>query len=338
MSGWAGRTSTAVRVLACVVGLAGCTPPGGPLGDLLDTGWFGDSDGDVCAARVGSTTPVDGAVDWSWRARPVVLVDQVSDVFAARLTTAGGVEVPTSLVPDATGLALTVAFDGALAADTDYVLEITDCAGPTTVHFRTSRLGTPVAGGPASLRGRTWQLDAVNATWVEPGGLGSFLAANFDLPILVGAVFADDTTLKLIGGLGAVVDGDVVQGDAPTWDFPSRPFDESPWFRTESDEIVLDIAGLPLPVYDFRLEGTFLADGSGFGDGVLSGLADTRLAGGAFGAEGDPDAVCGYAEAIGVSCVACPDSLETCLVVELRDLTASEVEGLALVPVAAKAE
>lgn len=321
------------RAWIAAVALAGCQMKVPPGGDLLDTGWFDDGAVTACTARVQATVPADQTQAWSWRRFPHVSVAEASDVYQVRLTDEGGVLQPTTVVVDNTGLNLDVTFDGGLKPSTAYVLEVTDCAGTSQVHFRTSELGEPLQDGPDTIVGRTYELDLVNATWVEPGGFGSFLASNFDVPVLVGVAYADAHTLKQNGGPGLVVDGEVRQDlDQPTWDFPVSSFDDAPWFQTTAEHINLDIGGFPLPVYNFRLEGTFLPDGSGLGDGVLVGLGDTRFAGAALGSD-DPTTVCTYAAAIGAACVPCPDGLPLCLSVELRDLVGTEVEGLRLVPV-----
>lgn len=321
------------RIGALLLLLSGCQMKVPAGGDRMDTGWFDDGAVEACAARVQATVPAPGETGWSWRRHPHLSLGAASDVYGVRLTDEGGVVVPTTLVVDDTGLNLDVVFDGGLEPRTTYVMEITDCTGTRTVHFTTSELGTPLDDGPQTIVGRTYELGLVSATWVEPGGFGAFLASNFNLPVLVGVVYADARSLKQNGGPGIVDNGEVKQDLAlPTWDFPATSFEESPFFTTTADSIRLDVAGFPLPVYDFRLEATFLADGSGFADGILRGTGDTRLAGGALGND-DPGTVCSYAAAIGAACHACPDGLPYCLSVELHDLVAAEVEGLHLVPV-----
>lgn len=313
--------------------LSGCQMKVPAGGDLLDTGWFDDGAVTACTARVQATVPADQTAGWSWRGFPHVSVAEASDVYKVRLTDEGGLIQPTTVVVDNTGLNLDVTFDGGLKPSTGYVLELTDCAGTSTVTFRTSELGLPLQDGPDTVVGRTYELDLVNATWVEPGGFGSFLASNFDVPVLVGVAYADAHTLKQNGGPGLVVDGEVRQDlDRPTWDFPVSSFDDAPWFSTTAASINLDIGGYPLPVHNFRLEATFLPDGSGLGDGILVGLGDTRGASGALGSD-DPFTICNYAAAIGAACQACPDGLPFCLSVELHDLVGTEIEGLRLVPV-----
>jgi hypothetical protein len=322
-----------------LVALLGCD--GGEQLDLLETGWFDDSDvvGDTevgaCLGRLVDVQPVDGDDDWFWRTAPQIAVESVSSGYAVRLSDALGRSVPTQLVPvDEVGLKLEARFEGGLAPNTEYVLEVQDCFETRTVRFRTSAYGTPLAGGGRALLGRTYSLDLVGAEWVEPGGFGPILATSFNTPVLLGVRYADQTHMDWIGATGYTIVGLVKQDVAyPTWDFPLTGFDESPYFETTSEQVVLVVSGYELPVSSFLLSGTLASDGSHFAGGRLQGLGDTRYAGGAIAQPNNPAAMCTLAAGIGVQCAACPDGEPYCLRVDLRDLDAIEIDGLTLVPV-----
>jgi hypothetical protein len=311
--------------------------------NLLETGWFEDDTdnildtdgGTVCLGKVLEVEPADGEDAWFWRDGPRLFVETVSNAYAVRLTDTLGRVVPTTLVPtDEAGLKLEAQFEGGLEPNTDYLLEVDDCFETRRVAFRTSSYGAPLNGGPRSLLGRTYLLDLVGADWIEPGGFGPILSTTFTTPVLLGVQYADANNMDWIGATGYVSVGQVQQDDSyPTWDFPVTPFDGAPYFATTSARVELIIAGFALPITDFHLSGTLAADASHFAGGVLSGLGDTRYAGGAIAQPNNPAAMCNLAAGIGVSCVACPDGEPLCLQVELHDLRGTEVDGLTLVPV-----
>ncbi|MCB9680222.1 MAG: hypothetical protein H6733_02020 [Alphaproteobacteria bacterium] len=320
-------------VLVAVLATAGC-PVGEDLPALLDTGWFDDDGPDGCTAKLTSTVPADGATGWYWRDDLQVLVDEAG-TYAVRLLEADGKAVDHTVSTASTGVSLDVHAEGGLAPDTDYTLEVTDCTGVHAIGFTTSSYGAPLRDGPSTIQRRTYSLDLVNATWVEPGGFGAVLAGLFNAPVLLGVQYVDATWMDWIGTTGTIDLGVVGQDqDLPTWDFPLTTFEASPFFETSADSIELDVQGFPLPITDFQLEGTFAADGSTFGGARLSGLGDSRYAGGAVGQPDNPAGLCNLATGIGVPCVPCPDGEVYCLQVEIVDLTAHVVPGLVLVPIA----
>lgn len=326
------------RLLSTLAGLSvlssACgdpTPPDAP--DLTPTGWFEEDTADyaACPDRLQSSVPEDGAIGWGWRDALQVFVTSASPVYAMRLTTAGGVVVPTTLTPDDTGLVYEVTVEGGLEARQDYVLEVTDCGGVTPIAFTTSDLGAPLTISPAELTGRTFRLDLAGGRFVQPGGFGEILAATFTSPVLVGVAFADRASVDWIGALGFTYLGRVYQdGDLPSWSFPVSDFTESPWFDVTATEVQLVLGDASLPVTDFRFSGTIREHGDGLGGVTLIGLADTRYAGGAFGQPLNPDAVCSIAGDLGVDCVDCADGETYCLDIEVRDVEGDWIEGLEL--------
>ncbi len=313
--------------------LAACSGPDPER--LLDTGWFPDDTAGIaaCGKRVVARAPADGATGWGWRAPLRLDVSRAWPGYAAELLDDRGAPVPITLTPSEDGVRYEVVAEEGLRPSTTYTWRVTDCAGPESTTFTTSDLGAPLAGGPASLIGRTWQLDLQGATWLEPGGFGALLAVNFNTPVLAGVRYADATYLDLIGGQGVAGAGGVYQSGAdPTWDFPVVSFEGAPWFEARAASVQLEIGGYALPVTDFVYAGTFTPDGSQIADGVLRGLGDTRYAGGAINRPDDPGAFCAFGEGVGVQCEACPDGQVYCIRVWLTELDAPEVEGLTLVP------
>jgi hypothetical protein len=318
--------------------LAGCTQGDKDTGGgLMDTGWFEDSDptSELCRAVLHNTVPADGADGWYWHDPLTVRVGVVSDAYVVRLTTANGREVPTRLVADESGLVLSVQFDGGLAPDTEHVLEVTDCATTHEVRFTTSHYGRPVVGGPRALYPRSYELGIADASaeWVEPSGLGALFGSFFETPVLLGVQYVDETSLDLIGAIGDTELGYTSQDfNYPSWNFPATDFTGAPYFEIVSERVDLVVSGYALPIFDFRLTGTFVADGASFGGAVLQGLGDTRYSGGALGQPNNERAMCDFGEGVGVPCQACPDGEDLCLRVDVRNLVARELPGIVLRP------
>jgi len=310
---------------------------------LLDTGWFVDTaaraiDPDTCLSRYVSSIPEGGESKWYWRDRPYLLVATDNEAaYDAWLVDEDGNRIDSTLVWDEGGLGFTIEWDGFLAPDTEYTLWRSDCAVTESLVFHTSTLGAPLEGGPEALVGTTFRLDLVNATWVEPGALSTLLALYFNTPILLGVQYADSTNLDLLGAPGEVDNfgGVEQQSGAATWDFPIQPFDQQPYFEAEVSSITLeyDSGGdtLQIPVQDFVFVGTVAPDGSELGGGQISGQADTRSLGVVLNSD-DPNAICEYAESLGVSCRACNDGQPYCLTIIGEDVKGVRVDGLTLDP------
>jgi hypothetical protein len=324
-----------------VVILAGCDAYE-VLGDLGETGWVTDEAPSACAAAVVGVLPTSGQADW-FRDDPLQVQVEGEEASAAvahlsvtLLDRAGrAVEVAVAASEAATDRVV-VTPTSPLEPASSYTLRLTDCAATVEVPFRTSPLGLPLEGGPATLRDATYELglDDPSLVWVQPEGMGALLGSFFNTPILLGVRWADDASLELMGAQGVVSQGATFQDTAfPTWGFPTIGFDAAPRFRVEAERVDLVITGFELPIYDFVLSGTFAPDGSLFGGGTLAGLGDTRATGGAIGQAGRPEAMCNLAAGVGVTCEPCPDGLPLCLRVEVRSLQAREVPGLTLIPV-----
>jgi hypothetical protein len=316
-----------------------CGPTTAPPPALTETGWFTstfDGDPDTCVDRLVSTVPGDGALDWYWRDRPQGYTATANaQAYDAWIETDAGARLPTTLVWDDSGLSFTVEWDGWLEASATYTLAAQDCTGVTLTTFTTSELGLPLAMRPESLIGRTYLLDLVGATWVEPSSLGALLALFFNAPILLGVVHADDVLIDVLAAQGEVAtDGTVSQDiDQPSWDFPLADFSGAPFLDASAPAVSFEYSGVVVPVSDLELQGTFSADGTVFGGGVLSGLGDTREMGGLLNDPNNPSAMCDLAAGLAVQCQPCPDGLAYCLRLRAEDLEGTLVENLALIDV-----
>jgi hypothetical protein len=328
-----------IRAVLAAGLLAGCGNKDGdkPVDKLLDTGWFVDTasgDGLNCLHQVVLTDPEDGVRDWYWRDYPRVYVDTDEDKskYEVFLVDEDGVRLRAEQAWVEGSLAFDVQFVGGLKAKHGYRMFIRDCAGERVVNFRTSPYGEPLESGAAGLIDNTYVLDLAGAEWVQPPGLGPLLQLYFTTPVLLGVQSADNDTIDFLGAPGIIDPFAGIQQDTTqqTWDFDGTSFTAAPFFRADVDEVNFSFDGLDIPVYGFRVEGTFAADGSSFGGGLLSGNADTRNLGVQLGEPDNPAAMCGYAESLGIACKPCPDGEPYCLDLAVQDVDGMKVPGLKL--------
>jgi hypothetical protein len=154
--------------------------------------------------------------------------------------------------------------------------------------------------------------------------------------VVLGVRYADERSIDLMAAPGLVSDLGVVTQDrnVPSWNFPLADFSQSPFVDAQAPSIELTYDdgadGVAIPVADFVLQGTFSADGTRLGGGVLEGLGDTRNVGALLGDDA-PNAVCDLAAGFGVECIPCADLLPYCLRLRAEALEAEWIPGLELV-------
>lgn len=315
---------------ACDGEKAGVDDTGDPVVD--DTG---DTDTDVaCEASVFSVDPVDGASGVYYRAPIVVSFEGDAGSATFSLTDVGGAEVAfdTGWSDGNVQATLTTV----LAADTTYTLAVDVCGVTTTATFATSSLGAALTVDPAELVGRTyvWRLSEAEIT--EPSFLDFVATTYLTVPLLISVAAADETTIDLLGGVGNLEDdGSYTQVmSEETWDFPSGDFAAQPYFEAYAEYITVSYAGIPIPIEQFHLSGTFTADGARIEMGVGSGLGDSRHMGPLLGLSGDDyNAVCEIAAGAGVECEPCSDGEPYCIYIVAEEITAVLEDGLTLTPV-----
>jgi len=326
--------------LVAALGAFSCTPSPAPV-SLLDTGWFTDtagSDTDTdttteCTAKIIRTSPEAGDVDWYWRTPATVSVDGYDKVYDARVIDPAGAPVPSEMSWSDDFLTFQVVYPDGLQADTQHLLEVTDCLGTHQFPFTTSSFGHPLDSGPTMVTGRTYDLRLDDGVFIEPSGMSAFLSPYLNDPILLQVQYATEEYIDLTGTQGYTdLFGDVRQDWGALWNFPVTPFGDHPYFDVQSDNVFLEILGLSLAVEQFRLNGTFAADAESFGGATLSGMLDTRTAGALIGQPNNPDAFCAAATAFNLSCVPCADTQVYCMEVLVEDLEAEWVPGLVLRP------
>lgn len=300
-------------------------------------GGGGDGGAD-CTIAVDSVSPASGSVDVSYRAELVAVFDsdarEAGPVFS--LTDSAGAAVPTNFSFDETGLvAVVTPASGALGALETYIFGAAVCNNQLQTQFTTALYGGPLEVEPADLVGNTYHFDLGGAEYLQPEGLGGVLATFLTDPLLIGIGAASETALTIQGTQGRInVDtGAISQRPGfDVWDFGSASFTEQPYFESAPADISINYGGAEIPMYDFRLSGTFAPDGSSIGFATASGVGDSRNMGPLVGLGSDPSAVCDLAAGFGFSCEACPDGERYCVRIEALFEPAPLIPDLTLVP------
>ena len=310
-------------------------------GDVDDT-QFEDTDtqedtAPECTAEVVSITPDVGEEGWYYR--DPMSVEFSEDGSAATFTLSLVDSEETAGVTTTWGegkLIATVTPDPALAADSEYRLVVTICEEEADTTFTTSSYGAPLEGDPSELEDQTSVLLFTDVNFTKPEGIGSLLGMYLDVPLLVGVVRADDSTIDMLVAQGWLdsIEGYKQRMGIETWSFDDAEFQDQPYFEAETESITLSFDGVDIPVQDFHLEGTFSSDGSHFSGGLLSGLGDTRNMGTLFGAADDLNYICNMAAAMAVECVPCPDGEPYCLFLQGEEIKTTAVPDLVLQEVA----
>jgi len=219
--------------------------------------------------------------------------------------------------------------DADLAPATDYVATLNWSCDPDTISFKTSATGG-AADGP-SLVGQVYALDLANGEWVKPPAIGDIIAPLLaSTQILVSPTDVSDTTIKLLGGIGAA---GVQDPCAPTIDFPEADF-ANPFFQLAADALPLQVDTVVVTINNVDLSGAFAPDGSRIQGTALAGKIDTRALLSAFPTLGSTDdAGCQLLSNFGITCEECDDGSGTyCLSVYVDSIQAPLVPGATLTP------
>ncbi len=281
-----------------------------------------------CEVTIEETLPVPDSISADYRADIEFHLSDPDSTATITSTIAG----TTTLLDDGE----TVVFNptDSLASSTAYAVTLDYCGGSATLNFTTSALGTELAE-PSILVGRTYALDLRNARIVEPAGIGSVLTSYLEQVILVGVSSVSDTEIEMLGAIAK----EAVEPPAQEFCDPSIPFPPAaftqPFFQIGPETTTLSVAGYALEVGDLEISGTFAADATYFGGGVLAGTIDTRPLAPLLDDSGDEGAICDLAISFGAVCEACPaDGEPFCLTLVADQIVGAEVEGTTLVTVA----
>lgn len=279
-----------------------------------------------CTVVLDDTLPVADSTDAYYRAAIEATFEAADPSATITLLDAQGAEVPgqVSVNDDAT----TAYFDPSspLTPGSAYSAEISWCDGEAsqTVDFTTSSLGQPIAD-PSGLLGQTYVLDLGSARFVKPEGVGELLGQQLDQNILLTVVAADSSDLQMTGALSTEegLDQDYC---TPTIEFPTADFSEAPFWAVQADQTTFTVSDISIEIQDLNIAGTFSADGSYFGGGVLAGSVDTRPLVGLLDSK-DPNAICQLAVSFGAVCEPCTDGEPYCLSLTVDQLVAEATTG-----------
>ena len=306
------------------------------LGSLGGCGKDKDGDSQVpeCMTQLTETVPVAGSSDAYYRAAIEAKFDDHDATASITLDDASGSDVPGTVTRNDDDTMAYFEPDAPLTPDASYTAKVTWCDGASSefVQFTTSSLGDPL-DDPSAVEGRTYLVDLGDARFAEPAGVGPLLQLKVRQSILLTVTSVDATSLTMVGALTAA-SGSTQDFCLPTIDFPKpADFSEAPYWEVQADETSLIVAGNDVLIQDLVISGTFSADGTTFGGGVLGGTIDTALLGGILGQEDNPDYICDLADNFGDECSECPNGNDTCLGLLLDQLVGDSAGTVAVRPI-----
>jgi len=216
--------------------------------------------------------------------------------------------------------------DSPLTPSTPHKATLSYCGGTPAVGFTTSSLGTPLET-PETLSGRTYEINLAQARITQPSQVAQALLALVDHSLMVHVDEAQLDGMEL-----TIAAANKITGNQDTC-IPSLSVSVAgdlsgpPTFNLGPVDVVFDLAGYAVTLFDATAEATFAADGTYFAGGRLSGTLDARdvveaLSGRDVLPVEDAAAVCETIARVGLECTACSDGEVLCL-----DMEIEEVEG-----------
>lgn len=194
----------------------------------------------------------------------------------------------------------------------------TTTTGTTTT--TTSTTTTPTN----QLIGSTYSLDISGGTWVQPPGVGALLSALVAFDLLLGIDDVQPPDLYMMGAMGSGAGQDMC---VASFEFPvPADFSADPSFELQASQLILDLSGIPLLIEDVLIAGEFSADLSRIENVVFEGTMDLSTLDLLVGGD-----TCDLMATFGIACGSCPaGSADTCLVLEVNNLTANRLNGVTL--------
>ncbi len=305
-------------LIALSFALTGC-----PAND--DTAKDDTSGPDGCENGIDETVPETGATDAYWRADIEFILDDPDESGPSIVLTQGGTEVAGTTWTSEDLEVVYFTPDEPLAPATSYEATLSYCVGDATIDFTTSSLGEDLG---ADILDKTYVIDLASARFVEPAGVGELIGEFVTMNVLVGVAAIDGSDITMMGALS--VEGGTDQDFCtPTFDL-AADFAETPYFVIAADSIDLSVAGYVIPLQDFEVSGTFAADGSYFGGGILAGSVDARDIVEMIDEVDTWEDACNLTASFGAPCIACSDGVEACLSLRADQILAEENVGQVL--------
>jgi hypothetical protein len=296
----------------------------------------GDEESDVtdpneCAITAEPTYPANGAVDAYYRGAIEFELSDADDAATISVADASGADVAGTVSRIEDNKTIYFTPSAALSPSTSYTSTLTWCDGETAeATFTTSSLGEPLT---ADITGKTYVVDLASGNFVEPAGVGELIGSLLTQSVLLGVVSSEPTAEGLVIR-GALSGEDGLTQDTCTQtleDFPAADFTQSPYFEIPEGDVPLNVAGYEITINSMSISGTFAADGSYFGGGVLKGELDARDIGPLLKdqlEDTSPEYVCDLLLGFGVSCIPCSsDNEPVCARIHVNQLTAELTSG-----------
>ena len=248
-----------------------------------------------------------GSGSWFYRDSIRLTFTEQNVELSVSATNGAGEDVPVSFEwNDSRELAEVLPDAGTWNGDESYTLSIAYCQHTAELQFSTSEYGLPLEDDAESLVGKTFNIDLASASYTDPPGIGTLLGQNIDQPLLFGVESAENGELDFIAALGSVDDFGTVSQSSGLWYFPNADFSGSPFFDAYSESLEIEYGDISIPIFDFKISGTFSADGNKIGQAHFEGLGNTSEIGPAMAPGMDEYSICDLLAASGANCVVCP--------------------------------
>jgi len=286
----------------------------------------GDKDTDsgetanTCDITAAVEHPINDQADVYYRTDVVFELSEADSTASVELVDADGAAVTGDLTLD--GAVVTFTPSEALRPSTGYTATLSWCGGDAPISFTTSSLGAPLE---ADISGLVFAVDPASGVVAEPEGVGDLISGFVGGVVLLEVLSAGSD----ISFRGTLSEADSTAQDTCllTQELPAVDFSGTPYFQLDNTDVVIDIGGDTITIGGMSMSGTFLADGSGFGGGTLSGQLDARDMGPLLEDTIDdtsPEAICELLGGLSVDCATCDADGEVfCLDVLIEDIAAS---------------
>ena len=292
----------------------------------------GDTDTKItgCTITAAAEYPIDGQVDAYYRSPVEFDLSEADSSASISLTDGAGADVAGTVSFSDDGETVYFTPSSPLTSSTSYTATLSWCSGEesASIGFTTSALGAPLT---ADLVGRTYNVDITSGRFLEPPGVGDLLGGLLENSILFGVTSADASSITFRGAISETGNTNQDVCTPSLEDLPSADFSGQPYFELSSNELALSVAGITVNIDAITVSGTFAADGTYCGGGVLSGELDARDIGPLLEGQLDdtsPDAICDLLIGFGVACQSCSsDGQPYCATILVDQIVAEEQSG-----------
>ena len=215
-----------------------------------------------------------------------------------------------------------------LEEETEYSWVADLCGEEVASGTFTTRTEGEALETPEALVDRSFSLDMVDATWLEPSGSGGDLVAQyFGGLFLIGVQDVSETELDTIFAVGEDMGGGMVQQDPcyKTEDFEPADFTRNPYFELGPRRMPLEVQGQSMMLDAVQIFGALVDDGTDLADAELRADADLRQMG------QDWETYCDLGVLVGITCTACEaDGEESCVRIHVADIQGQVQGGLVI--------